>query len=73
MTVQCTTISKSLNPRNIDKSASDIRVRIRFPFESSFCISIVIISAAGIVQYCSGNTAPRSAKILNTLVPTCSS
>jgi len=30
--------SKSLNPRNIDKSVADIR--IRFPFESSFWISV---------------------------------
>jgi len=37
MIVQCATFSKSLNPRNIDKSVSDIR--IRFPFESSFWIS----------------------------------
>jgi len=39
MIVQCTTFSKSLNPRNIGESVSDIRVRIRFPFESSFWIS----------------------------------
>ena len=32
--------SKSLNPRNIDKSFSDIRIRIRFAFESSFWISV---------------------------------
>jgi len=32
--------SKSLNPKNIDKSVSDIRMRIRFPFESSFWISV---------------------------------
>jgi len=37
--VQCATFSESLNPRNIDKSVSDIRIRIRFPFESSFWIS----------------------------------
>jgi len=30
--------SKSLNPKDIDKSVSDIR--IRFPFESSFWISV---------------------------------
>jgi len=36
MIVQCETFSKSLNPRNIDKSVSDIRIRIRLPFESSF-------------------------------------
>ena len=34
------TFSKSLNPRNIEKSVSDIRIRIRFPFESSFRISV---------------------------------
>jgi len=40
MIVQCATVSKSLNPRSIDKSVSDIRIRIRFPFESSFWISV---------------------------------
>ena len=40
MIVQCATFSKSLYPRNIAKSVSDIRVRIWFPFESSFRISI---------------------------------
>ena len=39
MIVQCATFSKILNPRNINKSISDIRIRIRFPFESSFWIS----------------------------------
>ena len=39
-TVRCATFSKSLNPQNIDKSISDIRIRIRFPFESSFWISL---------------------------------
>ena len=39
MIVQCATFSKSLNPRNIDKSVSDILIRVRFPFESSFWIS----------------------------------
>jgi len=39
MIVQCATFSKSLNPRNIDKSVSDIPIRIRLPFESSFWIS----------------------------------
>ena len=38
MIVQCATFSKSMNPRNIDKSVSDIR--IRFPFENSFWISV---------------------------------
>ena len=32
--------SKRLNLKNIDKSVSDIRIRIRFPSESSFWISI---------------------------------
>ena len=36
MIVQCATVSKSLNPRNIDKTVSDIR----FPFENSFWISV---------------------------------
>jgi len=36
MIVPCATFSQSLNPRNIDKSVSDIR----FPFESSFWISL---------------------------------
>ena len=40
MIVQCATFSKSLNPRNIDKSVSDIRILIRFPFENSFWISL---------------------------------
>jgi len=40
MILQCATFSKSLNPRNIDKSVSDIRIRIRFPFENSFCLSV---------------------------------
>ena len=40
MIVDCVTFSKSLNPRNIDKSVSDIQIRIRFPFESSFWISL---------------------------------
>ena len=38
--VQCATVSKSLNPRNIDKTVLDILVRNRFPFESSFWISV---------------------------------
>jgi len=37
--VQSATFYKSLNPRNIDKNVSDIRIRIRFPFESSFWVS----------------------------------
>jgi len=36
MIVQCATFSKSVNPRNIDKSVSDIR----FPFESRFWTSV---------------------------------
>jgi len=40
MIVQCATFSKSLNSRNIDKTVSDIRIRIRFPFESSFWLSV---------------------------------
>ena len=32
--------SKILNPRSIDKSVLDIRIRIRFLFEGSFWISI---------------------------------
>jgi len=36
----CATFSKSLNTWNIDKSVSDIRIRIQFPFESSFWISL---------------------------------
>ena len=32
--------SKSLNSRNIDKSFSDIWIRIRFTFESSFWTSV---------------------------------
>jgi len=38
--VQCATFFRSLNPRNIDKSISDIRIRIRFLFESSFWTSV---------------------------------
>ena len=40
MIVQCATFSKSLNPRNIDKSVSDIRIRFRFPYENSCWISV---------------------------------
>jgi len=36
MIVQCATFSKSLNPPNIEKTGSDIRIRILFPFESRF-------------------------------------
>ena len=39
MIVQCATFSKSRDLQNIDKSVSDIRIRIRFPSESSFWIS----------------------------------
>jgi len=38
--VQCATFSKSLNHQNIEKSVSDIRIRIRFLFEGSFWISV---------------------------------
>jgi len=38
MIVQCATFSKSLNPRNINKSVSHIR--IRFQFQSRFWISV---------------------------------
>jgi len=40
MIVQCATFYKNLNSRNIVKSVSDIRIRIRFPFESSFWITV---------------------------------
>jgi len=40
MVVQCATFSKILNPRNIDKSVSDIWIRILFPYVSSFWISV---------------------------------
>ena len=32
--------SKNLNPQNIEKSVSDIRIRIRFSFDSRFWISV---------------------------------
>jgi len=38
MILQCATFSKSLNPWNINKSVADIR--IRFPFQSRFWISV---------------------------------
>jgi len=40
MIVQCATFSKSLNPPNINKSVSDIRIRIRFPFQRRFWIFV---------------------------------
>ena len=40
MIMQCATFSKNLNPQNIEKSVSDIRIRIRFPFDSRFWISV---------------------------------
>jgi len=40
MIVQCATFSKSLNPRDINKSVSNIRIRIRFPFQSRFWVSV---------------------------------
>jgi len=36
----CNFFQKSLDPRNIDKNVSDILIRIRFPFESSFWIFV---------------------------------
>ena len=38
--MQYATFSKYLNPQNIEKSVSDIRIRIRFPFDSRFWISV---------------------------------
>jgi len=38
--MQYATFSKNLNPRNIEKSVSDIRIRTRFPFDSRFWISV---------------------------------
>ena len=40
MIVQYATFSKNLNPRNIEKSVSDIRIHMRFPFDSRFWISV---------------------------------
>ena len=40
MITEYTTFSENLNPRNIDKSISDIRIHIRFSFESSVWISV---------------------------------
>jgi len=40
MIVQCATFSNILIPQNIEKNVSDILIRIRFPFESSFRISV---------------------------------
>ena len=40
MIVQCATFSKSTNPRNVNKCVSDVRIRIRFPFQSRFWISV---------------------------------
>ena len=40
MIEQCATFSKSLIPQNIVKSVSVIRIRIKFPLESSFWISV---------------------------------
>ena len=70
MIVQCATFSKSLNPRNVNKSVSDIRIRIRFPFQSRFWISVsgckltilpdiqpanrIVIISGGNTVYCSG-------------------
>jgi len=38
--VECATLPNSLNPRNSENSVSDILIRIQFPFESSFWISV---------------------------------
>ena len=38
--MQYATFSKNLNPQNIEKSVSVIRIRIRFPFDSRFWISV---------------------------------
>ena len=40
MIVQCATFTKSLNPQNIDKSVFDILICIRFPFKTSFLVSV---------------------------------
>jgi len=40
MIVQWATFSKILNSRNIEKSVSDILIRIPFLFESNFWISL---------------------------------
>jgi len=40
MIVRCATFSKRLSPRNIEKSVSDILIRMRFAFESNFWISV---------------------------------
>jgi len=40
MIMQYATFSKNLNPQNIEKSVSDIRIRIRFQFDSRFWISV---------------------------------
>jgi len=64
MIVQCATFSKSVNPKNIDKSVLDIRIRIRFPFENSFWISLsgcklTVIIWQGIQLSLSGRVANR--------------
>jgi len=38
--MQYATFSKNLNSQNIEKSVLDIRIRIRFPFDSRFWISV---------------------------------
>ena len=40
MIVHCATFFKSLNPRIIEKSVSDMLIRIRLPFRSSFFICV---------------------------------
>jgi len=64
MIVQCATFSKSVNPKNIDKSVLDIRICIRFPFENSFWISLsgcklTVIIWQGIQLSLSGRVANR--------------
>ena len=70
--MQYATFSKNLNPRNIEKSVSDIRIRIRFPFDSRFWISVSsckftilpdiqpanqIVIISVLYQYVSGSTS----------------
>jgi len=40
MIMQYATFSKNLNPPNIENTASDIRIRVRFPFDSRVWISV---------------------------------
>jgi len=54
MIAQCATFSKSPNPRNIDKSVSDIRIRIRFRFESSFLDILIRLQTHYLSEYPAG-------------------